>query len=179
MIILDDVKRFRLRMFYGLFAKAEETAQAVKGTFEAWGLNYEARYLPFQEGGLLSLLWTYEGVEREERIRIERRESNLRKGSSVYYFICPYSGYRGRLLFTDLKKVLSRRAFRHYYEAQTLSRRDRLFRDMNAREPYRRNGKEFYRGRPTPYGRRVERYNRKIESTYSGMLGELDRVINH
>lgn len=177
MIIIENIHRLRLSLFYPLLRVAEEAGEAKKGTFQAWGIEYTARYYPNTEGGLLSLAWSYEGKEREERIRIERRGSNLMKSSSVYYFICPYCGKAGRLLFTNFERVFGRRAFRHSYKAQTLSRKDRVLASLwSGGESGRKGGKEYYRGSLTPYGKRLEKHIRNQERALTVLYNDLKSI---
>ena len=95
--------------------------------------------------------------------------SNLNRGG-YYYFVCPVTGRSCRNLYLIGGRFVSRFAFKHLYEKQTLSRHQRadIFRFLDAadkverleRQPYR---KRTYRGKPTPYARQVERLLHKAE----------------
>lgn len=104
--------------------------------------------------------WEYEGREYHQSVIVERRPSNLGLSAPVYYFICPYSGTLSRKLYTDGRALSGRRGFEHVYSTQLRSKRVREFDtlmmilDSTYRAKYR---KVYYRGKLTPYGRRLER----------------------
>jgi len=98
--------------------------------------------------------------------------SRLNRGG-YYMFVCPVTGRNCRKLYFVGGRFVSRFAFRALYEKQTQSRAqrkamrdyleliDRIDQIQSAR--YR---KETYRGKPTPYGRHVEK-----------VTGQLTRVM--
>jgi hypothetical protein len=123
-------------------------------------LTVEARA---EDGKLaLSLSWEDEGEQHSQTIPIVRRESNLIQGSFVYYFLCPF-GYKAKKLFYIGGRWRSRRSFHHRYSEQNLSRQQRERSRYSRKEPYRKNGKEYYRRKLTPYGKRCKRYEANLE----------------
>lgn len=116
----------------------------------------------------LSLKWDEEGEKGSQDIRIHQEESNLVSGSYVYYFICPH-GYKCKTLFYIVGRWRSRRTFCHRYANQNSSRRQREAAIFHLREPYRKYGKQRYRDRLTPYGKRCKRFEEKYRQGYFAM----------
>lgn len=122
----------------------------------------------------LSIEWIDEDDESYKReIQIVAKRSNLPSLSSsvVYYFICPQTGQKSRILYKVGSYFWSRRALKAVYPLQQMSRRNRLL--AYREEPYRRHGKRNYRGKATPYGKRCTRY----ESVEDAKARELDRLL--
>lgn len=122
-----------------------------------------------------------DGVPLSYDVALRWKRSNLRPdgGDGYYYFVCPSTGVLCRKLYLVGGRFVSRRAFRAPYEAQTLSRKDREQRravrdlfdvDDLVFQPYR---KEYYRGKLTPYGRKVDKLARRLELYKSGELAGL------
>lgn len=112
------------------------------------------------------LSYSYNGEPRQESIRLLFKRSNLAPGSErgYYYFVCPATGKCCRKLYAVGGRFISRSAFRPLYPLQALSRKQReeiayydgLYKlDELQQSRYR---KEFYRGKPTRYRRKMERY---------------------
>ena len=127
----------------------------------------------------IAVIYTYNGTPKRYKIQLQYIPSNLpdRANTGYYYFVCPVTGYLCRKLYLVNGVFMSRRAFRPLYWAQTMSRKQRAFNSLmewdalllvslmekELGDPYHR--KETYRGKPTPYGRRVARWNRKLQNT--------------
>lgn len=107
----------------------------------------------------LTLEWEDRGETYKQEIPILQEESNLIPDTYIYYFLCPYGGYKSRKLYYIANRFRSRRSFRNRYSSQSRSHRQRVFTHLH--EPYRKYGKEKYRGKLTPYGRRCLRYEEK------------------
>lgn len=94
-------------------------------------------------------------------VRIVERRSNLGRGV-VRFFSCPVTHALCRKLYLAGNVFMSRKAIRGgLYQAQAKSKLQRLMPIGFLREdfiPYKRYGKPFYRGRLTPYGKRILRY---------------------
>lgn len=169
--------QIRLCWFMPLIRAAERTGRAYgfKEPVELSGWDYSLYLTPeirIDEDRLLSLTlrWEDEGEQHSQTIPIVRRESNLIRGSFVYYFLCPF-GYKAKKLFYIGSSFRSRRAFPHRYRQQTLSRQRREVARGNGEEPFRRYGKEYYRGKITPYGKRCKRFleneERSLQAFYA------------
>lgn len=90
--------------------------------------------------------------------------SNLNNGG-YYYFCCPVTGRSCRKLYLVGGRFVSRWAFRALYEKQTWSKRERadlmaVIRDWAEYERLanQRHRKRYYRGKLTPYGRKLAKY---------------------
>ncbi len=99
-------------------------------------------------------------------VTIIERTANLGKGV-VRFFLCPITHKPCRKLYLYGDRFVSRRAMRGVlYRDQAETKIARLIPfAMNNDEtnPYRRYGKPYYRGKITPYGKRLERYERKCD----------------
>ena len=123
------------------------------------------------------LRYTYRGTTVEVPVALRFKASNLKPNTGYYYFVCPDTGQPCRKLYLVEGKFVSRAAFRPLYEQQTLSRQARQ--DGNAwlfgyaklenllAEKYRRY---TYRGKLTPYGRRCEKLNARVEGIFGGLM---------
>lgn len=168
--------QIRLCWFMPLIRRATETGEGVttKNPLPLRGLDYTIHLTPevrVADGRItLTLRWEDEGEQHSQTIPIVRRESNLIRGSFVYYFLCPF-GYKAKKLFYIGSSFRSRRAFPHRYRQQTLSRQRREVARGNGEEPFRRYGKEYYRGKITPYGKRCKRFleneERSLQAFYA------------
>lgn len=93
------------------------------------------------------------------------KQSNLNAEQGFYYFRCPVTGRTCRKLYLVGGRFISRYAFRALYAKQRYSKAQRtelltVLKEWNdyeqlAAQPYR---KRTYRGKPTPYGEQLERY---------------------
>lgn len=118
---------------------------------------------------------TADGEDVTQTVLLRWRSSNLdkdvtswAKGRGYYYFVCPVTGRSCRKLYFVNGRFVSRYAFKHIYAIQRLShsRRNDVFRFLSyadkveqlERQPRR---KYTYRGKPTPFARKVERLNRR------------------
>ena len=115
---------------------------------------------------VLKLSYTYYGEPRDMTISLRWKNSNLNpeSGHGYYYFVCPRTGKLCRNLYLVDGWFMGRAAFKPLYpqQAQSHAKRDGALAwfdsisrvdDLRA-EPYRR---ETYRGKITPYGRRVRK----------------------
>ena len=187
--ILHQNPQIRLCWFLPLIKRAVETGKGIttKEPIPLNGLDYTLYFVPEVQAGAngeitLSLQWEDEGETYRQQIPILREESNLVSGSFVYYFLCPY-GYKSKKLFYIGCKFRSRRSFRHGYSSQNQSHHQR---DINSTpEPYRRYGKQYYRDKLTPYGKRCKRFEEKEERqfeaimTFIGKCGKRISKLNH
>lgn len=122
-----------------------------------------------------------DGEQVTQTVWLRWRSSNLDKNVNTwertrgyYYFVCPVTGRSCRNLYLVNGRFVSRHAFPNLYEQQTLSRKRRtdVFRFLTyadkveqlEQQPRR---KYTYRGKPTPFARKVERLNRRALGWYS------------
>ena len=136
------------------------------------GLSYSFAFDPSTME--LTIEWTDEDEETYKRkIQIVAERSNLPSlnGSVVYYFVCPRTGHKSRILYKVGSYFWSRRAFKAVYPQQMESRHSRAI--SYREEPYRKHGKEYYRGKLTPYGKRCIRYEVREQSIF----GELEKFL--
>ena len=131
---------------------------------------------------------TNDGEEIQQFIQLRWRPSNLSKPDNLntdkggyYYFVCPSTGRACRKLYLINGRFVSRFAFRHIYEQQKKSRNQRESPLMETlavwdelerlqQQKYRRY---TYKGKPTPFARKVERLARKADK----MRTQTDRYL--
>lgn len=107
---------------------------------------------------LMKLNYKCGGEPREAKYRLDWELSNLGKGK-VWYFICPHTGKRCRILYCIQGYFLHRSAFIGcMYESQTHSKKwrewDLIYGDYFKTERiyeqlYKKNFKKTYAGKPT------------------------------
>lgn len=126
------------------------------------------------ENGVIAVAYNYGGELRTYKIQLEFVPSNLpnHENTGYYYFVCPATGNRCRNLYFVDGYLVSRKAFKAPYFWQTLSASTRTFSNPSARvllpdlirhemgNPKHR--KETYRGKPTPYGRKLAKWKAKL-----------------
>lgn len=108
------------------------------------------------------LTYTYKGQPVRIELTLRFAPSNLNNGTGYYYFVCPVTGLSCRNLYLVDGKFVSRSAFRPLYGSQVERRRNCGLAYLCALAdyekmldaPYRRL---TYRGKPTPWGRKVMR----------------------
>lgn len=117
--------------------------------------------------------YTCDGQPVNETIYLRWKRSNLNGNHGYYYFVCPVTGELCRVLYLVNGRFVGRKAFNPLYEQQAKSHRRRndplfsyldrakAFEDLTT-QPYRR---EYYAGRITPYGRRVEKAARRLSQS--------------
>lgn len=90
-------------------------------------------------------------------VRIATRTANIGRGV-IRYFICPKTNSRCRNLYLHGGVFVSRKAISGaMYQTQIESKQMRLWRQLLIEPERRKYGKEFYRGKLTPYGKRLRR----------------------
>lgn len=191
MTILDRIPSVKTTFFKVLFEIGEEHPEKVIELdiplryADAFGDVDEREYhLVYKHGETprMELSWVDEN-ERSQRetIFFKSKPSNLGDGIT-YYFVCPRTGALCRRLYFTDRYITSRNGFRKpLYLSQARSHKQR---DLFPTEPYRENGKMYYRGKLTPYGKRVERYEQKMEraeeiqrKAFEGLFGKILRKL--
>lgn len=131
-----------------------------------------------------------DGEQVTQTVWLRWRSSNLDQGESTggkvrgyFYFVCPVTGRSCRNLYLVNGRFVSRHAFPHLYEQQTLSRSRRtdVFRFLTyadkveqlEQQPRR---KYTYRGKPTPFARKVERLNRRAIGWHNSLEEQAYRL---
>ena len=132
-----------------------------------------------------TLHYSHNGNEVKETVRLRWRSSNLdqgvtwEKGRGFYYFVCPVTGRSCRKLYLVNGRFVSRHAFKALYEQQVYSRsrRNDIFRFLDYADKLEKleqqpRRKYTYRGKPTPFARKVERLNRRGAQWYARLNNE-------
>lgn len=179
---IDKLTKARLSAFRGLIASGVSAWRQVEGSYTFGGDGQELR-VTF-DPDVLALSFRYidlAGSVRLENIALLEEPSNLGIGK-VLYFLCPYSGRKCRTLYTDGYVFASRYALKNaVYSYQNKSKKDRAFERMFAfvrpDSPERPGGKITYRGKLTPYGRRVARYYARVEAGNRALQGYISRSL--
>ena len=129
------------------------------------------------------------GEQVVQTVQLRWRSSNLdkgvtwEKGRGFYYFVCPVTGRSCRNLYLVNGRFVSRHAFPHLYEQQTLSRNRRndvfcflTYADKVEQLEQQPRRKYTYRGKPTPFARKVERLNRRAIGWYRDIEEQAHRI---
>lgn len=133
---------------------------------------------------------TADGEDVTQTVLLRWRSSNLDKGVTswvkgrgYYYFVCPVTGRSCRKLYLVNGRFVSRFAFKHIYEQQTLSRNRRndvfrflLYADKVEQLEQQPRRKYTYRGKPTPFARKVERLNRRAVSWHNELETQASKL---
>ena len=114
------------------------------------------------------LAYSYNGETREYKIGLRWHTSNLNDKHGYFYFVCPKTGKSCRKLYLVEGEFVSRSETKTIYHQQGLSHNQRrgfiAYLDVLNKietaegQKYRRT---TYRGKPTPYGRRLQRLDDK------------------
>lgn len=108
--------------------------------------------------------YTYRGQRYDYDVNLYWRASNLKPTTGYYLFVCPATGVLCRKLYFHGGYFVSRKATNAYYRKQRESQPTRetykaidvlSMCDELTGQRYRR---ETYRGRLTPYGRKLKKY---------------------
>lgn len=115
------------------------------------------------------LVYDHGGKTLDYTTLLRWKQSNLNNGG-FYYFVCPVTGRSCRKLYLVGGRFVSRYAFRALYDKQLWSKSDRAdpLNDLVAFAEWeqlagQRYRKPVYRGKLTPYGRKLEKYDRNAE----------------
>lgn len=159
------------------FAHQRQKAYFLKDCMRIGDITYSVGFDPFLME--LTIKWVEEGHRNEQKILVLQEPSNIRSlsGAFVYYFLCPRTGVKCRTLYKMMGGgFYSRKALpRAYYPLQIDSKKWRYINyPPEESAPYRRNGKAYYRGKLTPYGKKLQRWekakDRQDEAFANGIL---------
>ena len=131
----------------------------------------------------IELDYKYRDEPRKYRVRLVSVPSNLGAGE-VWYFLCPHTGKRCRILYSVGGWFLHREAFRRvYYDSQVQSKKTRnymhvvgpLFKtDKLYDELYKPYFKRYYAGKPT---KRYARIQKKLERSEKVSVENYEKVV--
>ena len=124
------------------------------------GIDYALRIEPSvkisKQGKItLTLKWKDGDEQHTQNIAIKRVESHLVVGTNNYYFDTTGSSKHKKLFYIQYGFKGSDE-FEHTYRTQKRSHNQRKI--AIPKSPYRKNGKRFYKGEFTPYGKRCVKY---------------------
>ena len=125
-----------------------------------------------------ALNYSYKGTPVRTELTLRFHASNLNGETGYYYFVCPVTGLSCRNLYLVDGRFVSRLAFRPLYRKQAETRVPksngslavlRAIADYEdaATAKYRRL---TYRGKLTPYGRKVAKKEARLDALYNGVV---------
>ena len=167
MVIIENTYRVTLSLFKDHLRKWRGSTEP-KGVRLSYPLyDITALYNPSGDSII------FQGTGAAVTVELREEESNLGRGK-VLYFVCPVTQRKCRTLYTDGRVFVSRYAFPHRYKVQTLTAADRFI--IGVTDPYRDGGKMYYRGKLTPYGKRVLRYEEKIDRNIAAFCERVEGI---
>lgn len=130
---------------------------------------------------IVTVKYTANGdTHKHYHIIIVERAANIGSGV-VRFFECPISGHLCRKLYLYGDMFVSRRVMRGaMYRSQVNSKLDRMMPSGWGTDdfiPYKRYGKMYYRGRLTPYGKRIKRYEGIVDRATERFMIEIVNMI--
>lgn len=122
--------------------------------------------------------YSYKGTPVHTEITLRFHASNLNGVTGYYYFVCPVTGQSCRNLYLVDGRFVSRLAFRPLYSKQAETRIPKsngslaALRALTEYEELRtaKYRRLTYRGKPTPYGRKVEKAANRAGAIYGNVL---------
>lgn len=160
------------------FALQRQEAYSLKDGMEIGDITYSVGFNPLEWA--FTLKWEEEGRRYEQNIYVVGEPSNIRSlsGTFVYYFLCPRTGVKCRTLYKiGGRGFYSRKALpKALYPIQKESKALRYIRH-GYDEPYRRHGKEYYRGKLTPYGKKCQRYEVAVERSEEDLITWTSKLV--
>lgn len=155
---LNSLPWFDVRTFKIAFTKGEKC----KGVATLRGkLPIFFEYDPTEM--LLAVYYSHKGRLCSNIIAVETAETNLGIGV-MYWFVCPITWRKCRKLYLYDGSIVSRFGLPGArYRLQNKTANDRVFArvDEYGEPPFRKYGKPYYRGKLTPYGKRLLRYEQR------------------
>ena len=127
------------------------------------------------------LRWREYGARQTQRIGVVAEHSNIPSlsGTYVFYFVCPQTGAKCRVLYKlEEGNFCGRKALKHaHYALQMESKKQRVLHyPLEEKRPHRRYGKTHYRGKLTPYGKRCRRYEEAEERQEEAFCSDLIKI---
>ena len=159
-MILEELFSLHIREL--VRAKVFETP-----SFNGWfdfvvdGYKYGLAFLSDTEAMTIRFIVRWDSYIKTE-FRLEKRR--LVSGGWAWWFVCPVTNRLCKKIYCVNGRFMSRFAIdKPRYRMQLKSKTDRLidrYDFYRGYRPKRPHGKMTYRGKPTPYGKRVERAKR-------------------
>lgn len=137
MIELDQLPRIMLRDLREIISSGLKENKIKKVNASLDGRRYVIVFRPLESE--FNFLWEDdEGMWRHQRIYIVGENSNLNPASSVWYFVCPHTGKKCRILYAFENLITSRHAFPHTYSSRKKSHQwremERFFKNLRPEE---------------------------------------------
>lgn len=125
------------------------------------GCKYGVAFSIDTEAMTIRFIVRWDGYIKSE-FRLTKRR--LVSGGWAWWFVCPVTNHLCKKIYCVNGRFMSRFAIdKPRYRMQLKSKTERLIDRYNFYQDYypeRPHGKKTYRGKPTPYGKRVERAQR-------------------
>lgn len=138
----------------------------------SWGPSFRAIVI-IDDQSKMTIRYSIRGIERNSMICIVTRPANIGKGV-VRYFVCPVTNRLCRNLYLYNGRFVSQKAMRFaMYKQQTRSKISRAIPEGVLADdyvPYKPYGKMYYRGKLTPYGKRIMKYEQVVESSTAAIM---------
>lgn len=158
---LERLPRFQIRNFVRSYAFTQPTMSGVLTV----GQSRIAYRTDLEDMTIEFTATDPDGNQVVSKWGLMQRASNLGKGN-MWFFYSFRSGKPCRVLYLVDGKVVSRNDMLcPRYKQQLMGRSRRKWKQVGRylNPPVRPNGKRTYRGRLTPYGKRLKRYNERAE----------------
>ena len=180
MIILEDCLRFSVADLKRLGYFIPDSV--VSGTLSWNNTTARIRIKVDNIKKIVSLDYVVDGERHMSyNVYIYEQEANIGKGV-VRFFNCPKTHNLCRKLYFDGNMFVSRKAINGaMYRCQNTSKLQRILPRGWATDefvPFKRYGKPYYRGKLTPYGKRIERHQNIVDQCETIMGDWLFRKMN-
>lgn len=146
----------------------------ISGVFMWNNSNSQIRITVDNANGVMFLDYVVNERNKHYKVLIYGQEANIGKGV-VKFFVCPKTYTLCRKLYLHGDMFVSRKAMRGImYRCQAKSKWQRTMGNGWASDefvPFKKYGKIHYRGKLTPYGKRIERYQ-NIENQCERMASD-------
>ena len=125
-----------------------------------------------------ALTYQYKGTPVHTELTLRYKPSNLKGDTGYYYFVCPVTGLSCRNLYLVNGQFVSRTAFRPLYRTQAETKvgiNNGSLAVLRALTKYEdmataKNRRLTYKGKLTPWGRKVEKMGNKAGRIYEQMV---------
>lgn len=146
-----------LSSFATLLKGTDHRKKLTIATFSGANYEGEASYLIINGVKNILLTWTDGEGRKTQYLPIVEQQSNLKAESKVYYFL--RDGRKVRKLYLYKGEFRSRYEFPNLYATQLQTKQQR---ERDRRNPAEPNRKKTYRGKLTPYGKKLKKYHQNM-----------------